>query len=385
MDQQQREQRFVERFGGAHEVAALAPGRVNLIGEHTDYHEGFVFPAAIGLGLHLLARPTSGKTTLHSLQLGDAEPFKANEVEPGDSPSLGWARFPAGMAWAMREAGYGPLPDLEILVDSEVPIGGGVSSSAALEMALGVVWRHFLGKEIDGLELARIGRRAENGFVGKASGIMDQTASAMGREGCAMFLDTRHLQIQYAPLPRGLEIVICDTRVSHAGQDDSYNSAREQGFEAARKLGISVLRDATMADLESVRSDLTDEQYRAAKHVVTENARCKAFYEALLDGDRAEMGALMEASHESLRVDYRVSCEELDAMAEAARSQPGCIGARMTGGGFGGACVALVESASVPAFVHEVSHIYGSRFGFEPRIVPTCAAKGAHLLPSRHV
>lgn len=385
MEQQQREQRFVERFGGVHEVAALAPGRVNLIGEHTDYHEGFVFPAAIGLGLHLLARPTSGKTTIHSLQLGDAEPFSVNEVSPEDSPALGWARFPAGMGWAMREALHRPLPDLEILVDSEVPIGGGISSSAALEMALGVVWRHLIGKEIDGLDLARMGRRAENGFVGKASGIMDQTASAMGREGYAMFLDTRHLQIQYAPLPPGLEIVICDTCVSHAGDDASYNSAREQGFEAARKLGVPVLRDATVADLESIRTELTEDQYKAAMHVITENARCKAFYEALLDGDRSEMGALMQASHESLRVDYRVSCDELDVMAEAARSQPGCIGARMTGGGFGGACVALVESGSVGGFVEQVSHIYGSRFGIEPRIVPTCAAKGAHILPSRHV
>ncbi len=370
---------FASHWGGAPEVLATAPGRVNLIGEHTDYHDGYVFPAAIDLGIQIAARRTDGPTRFYSKQLGESHAFDATIVEPAAAPTLGWANFPAGMAWALRQHGF-QAPNLEVYVDSTVPIGGGISSSAALEMALGVVWRQLTGADFDGKTMARMGRVAENGFVGKNSGIMDQAASALGKKGFAMFIDTRSLDVLYAPLPPGVELVICDTCVSHAGDDGSYNTARDQSFRAAELLGIKVLRDASMADLERIRPDLSDEEYRSAHHVIAENGRCMRFREALDLGDLASLRRLMQESHHSLQHDYRVSCTELDAMAMACWDAPGCLGARMTGGGFGGACVALVRSSDVPRFIEFVSEQYEQSTGIAPRLQKTSAAKGAHLL-----
>jgi galactokinase len=354
-------QRFVEQFGAEPTVVGIAPGRINLIGEHTDYNDGFVFPAAIDRGLWIAARPTDGPTRLFSAQTGEGESFDVNDVQPGQLKE--WAQYPAGMGWALRQHGASQLPNLEAVVDSTIPMGSGVSSSAAIEMAFGVVWNALANLGIDSPTLAKIGQVCENKFVGVNSGIMDQMASAMGRASRAMFLDTRTLEIEYAPVPDGVSVVLCDTKKPRELTDSAYNERRSQCEEACRILGVAKLRDADEAALEAARDRMPEVVYRRARHVITENDRCVRFKQALQDGDLETAGKLMRASHDSLRDDYEVSCPELDAMADAAAAAPGVIGARMTGAGFGGACVALVRTSDLQAFTEATLADYARRAG----------------------
>lgn len=370
---------FWQRFGAEPALVAVAPGRINLIGEHTDYNEGFVFPAAIDRLTFVAASPsTTGNTRLYSVQKDLGEPFEANRVEPGELKS--WATYPAGMAWALRRSGH-PVSDLHGVVSSNIPMGSGVSSSAAIEMAFGVVWRALGDLKISMPELAQIGKLCENMFVGVNSGIMDQMASAMGRDGQAMFLDTRDLSIDYAPIPPDLAIVLCDTKKQRALTDSAYNERRSQCEEACRILGVRALRDATLDDLERHRAQMPEVVYRRAKHVVTEDDRSHRFKSALETGDRRAIGDLMRASHESLRDDYEVSCPELDWMAEAAWNAPGCVGARMTGAGFGGACVALVEDRAVESFSQATLKAFRAAGGRgDAEAMPCRAVRGAHVI-----
>lgn len=360
-------------------MVTRAPGRINLIGEHTDYHEGFVFPIAIDRGTWVAA-DLAATTKIQSQQLGKESTFMAGSTVPGGVS--GWSSYPAGMAWALRGAGI-QVQEIDALVMSDLPIGSGVSSSAALELAFGLAWTSLAGAFLDLTTLAEIAQRAENFYVGMPCGIMDQMASAHGREGHAMFLDTRTKQIDYAPIPAGMGIVLCDTRASHALKDGQYAIRRRQSFEAARKLGVSHLRDASF---EKVQRDatpefaLTDLQRRRARHIVSENARAIAFRKALGSEDLLRIGELMRSSHESLRDDYEVSCPELDAMAEACWSSPGCVGARMTGGGFGGACVALVKVESIQEFCSSVKARYRQQIHRHERLLLTSAAIGASVM-----
>ena len=368
---------FRERFGTVPELLAVAPGRVNLIGEHTDYSGGFVFPAAIDRQLFIAASLTSGPTSLFSEQLGEGEIFGARDVLPGQVE--GWAKYPAGVAWALRELGHRP-PNLKAAVLSDVPIGSGISSSAALELAFAVAWNELGGFGLSNVELAKLGQQCENGFVGVASGIMDQMASAMGRSGHAMFLDTRSLHLEYAPIPNEATMVICDTGKPRALTDSAYNERRTQCEAAATALGVALLRDATFSDLITNEASMDPVVFRRARHVVTENRRCSAFKQALGDRNFDELGRLMRASHESLRDDYEVSSPALDAMAGAAQRASGCIGARMTGAGFGGACIALVEVDLVANFVSEVSAAYTNETMLLGRFVSCEAVEGARRL-----
>lgn len=368
---------FVETYNASPELLGIAPGRVNLIGEHTDYNDGFVFPAAIDRGLYIAASPVEGFTELVSNEMGAGTSFDAANPIPGEVE--GWAKYPAGVAWAYRELGHS-APNIRASVVSDVPIGSGVSSSAAIEMAFGVVWRHLIGLDLSGPKLAKLGQRAENGFVGVQSGIMDQMASACGQANRAMFLDTRTLEIRYAPLPDGVSVVLCDTQKRRALEDGSYNIRRGECEAACQILGVTKLRDTTPEVVEAHRTQLGDVVYRRAKHVTTENERCLQFAEALDQGDLAQVGALMKASHVSLRDDYEVSCAELDAMAEAAWAAPGCIGARMTGAGFGGACVALVHSDQVEAFSAATLKAYRENASFEGELMACRVVDGARLL-----
>jgi galactokinase len=269
---------------------------------------------------------------------------------------------------------------LKAVVTSTVPIGSGVSSSAALEMAFGVVWRSLADLDIANPELARLGQLCENRFVGVNSGIMDQMASAMGRDGAAMFLDTRTLHIEYAPVPRDLAIVLCDTLKPRALTASAYNERRSQCEEAARIMGVSALRDADLDTLSAAKDSLGELAYRRARHVISENERCVQFKQALASEDRERIYRLMRDSHESLKEDYEVSCPELDAMAESAWGAYGCVGARMTGAGFGGACVALVESAKLDAFVSELLSAYDRRTGLGGEAMPCKPVRGAHVI-----
>ena len=368
---------FRHRYEADPEIVCVAPGRVNLIGEHTDYNEGFVFPAAIDRHVVIAARRATGDgSSIFSLERKGIGQFHVNFVAPGQALDRRWWDYLAGMAWALRDETRQKLPDIDAIVHSTVPIGSGVSSSAALEMACGVMWNELAGIGLSPRELAKLGQRCENQFIGINSGIMDQMASAMGRAGHALFIDTRSLDVQYAPLPKGLAIVLCDTKKPRSLTASAYNERRRQCEAGAAAMSLASLRDATLAALEA--ADLDSVTFRRCRHVVTENARCIEFKAALKMGDREAIGRLMRASHESLRDDYEVSCPELDAMAEAAWGAPGCVGARMTGAGFGGACVALVAKRAVEEFTSATLAAYDRETNLSGEALTCNVADGAH-------
>lgn len=369
---------FREAYGHDPEVVGIAPGRINLIGEHTDYNDGFVFPAAIDRGLQIAASVSEGETQTFSVQLGKAQPFDITSVQPGFTTD--WSKYAAGLGWAIQDLAEYKLPNLKIAIDSSIPIGSGVSSSAALEMACGVVWNYLAKLALDNRELARLGQVCENRFVGVNSGIMDQMASAMGRDGHAMFLDTRNLMIEYVPVPEGLTVVLCDTKKERALTSSAYNERRSQCELASQFLGVKKLRDATMKMLNATKQHFPEVVYRRAKHVITENERCVSFKAALAAGDLALVGTLMRESHQSLRYDYEVSCDELDSMAESAWAAPGCVGARMTGAGFGGACVALVKTDKLSQFIDSTLQIYNLASGMKGEAMSCRIVDGARLL-----
>lgn len=368
---------FTKRFGTVPELVSAAPGRVNLIGEHTDYSDGFVFPAAIERRLYVAASRSGASTRAVSAELGEGQEFRAEDVAPGSVQ--GWTKYLAGMAWALRERGHS-VPNLNVAIASDVPIGSGVSSSAAIEMAIGVAWNDIANLELKPADLALTGQRCENGFVGVSSGIMDQMASAMGRSRMAMFLDTRSLEITYASLPAAAAIVILDTGKARALAGSAYNERRAQVEQAAKALGVAKLRDATEKMLQEHANELDPVVFKRARHVVRENDRCTRFLDALTRADLPEIAKLMKDSHISLRDDFEVSSKELDAMAEAAWKAPGCIGARMTGAGFGGACVALADRGLLPQFLASVEGSYTSATGLAGSLAPVEAVAGASVL-----
>lgn len=361
------------------DIITIAPGRINLIGEHTDYNDGFVFPVAIDRCLYVAGRVVEGRSMLQSVEMGPSAGFEAQSVQPGELDD--WGKYGAGMAWAMRDRGV--VPNVEALVSSQVPVASGVSSSAALELGFGVLYNELAGFGIENKELAILGQRDENHFVGVNTGIMDQMASAMGRAEHAMFLDTRDLEITYARIPAEYVVVLCDTKTPRSLTSSAYNERRSQCEKAAEILGVQALRDATIEQLDRSRSLMGDLVYRRARHVITENDRCRQFVEALNSNRRDLIGRLMRASHESLRDDYEVSSRELNIMAEASWNSPGCVGARMTGAGFGGACVALVEKNRVDAFTAFVNTAYKNASGINGEIVSCQAVDGAHVFWKR--
>ena len=346
---------FEARFGGLPEVVASAPGRVNLIGEHTDYSEGWVMPAAIDRRTWIAARRVPGASRIHSLERGDARSFEASDVRPGIAD---WGAYVAGAAWALGREGFDSVPNIEAVVGSDVPIGAGLSSSAALLVAAVAVWDRLGQMALAGSEIARIAHRAESGYVGLSCGMMDQTASSLGRVGCALLLDTRTLDVRYVPIPEAWALVVCDTCTPRTLANSAYNERRREVEHAASILGVPSLRDASIDLVECHAAALGPVLVRRARHVVTENGRVHAAAAALDRGDAPSVGLAMRDSHASLRDCFEVSSAALDAMAQAAWEAPGCIGARMTGAGFGGACVALVHRRSVPEFLESVNRRY---------------------------
>jgi galactokinase len=346
--------RFREEFRGEPSAVVRAPGRVNLIGEHTDYNDGFVLPAAIDRDLCIALRPRSDR-------LVDARPEGlANatvELDRFDHRAEGWSRYVQGVAWALVGSGR-PLVGWDGALGSDVPVGAGLSSSAAIELATARAFEVTTGFSWDPTEMATVCRRAENDWVGVASGIMDQLASAHGREGHAILLDCRSLELEWVPVPRGIEIVVLDTGTRRELQTSAYNDRRRECDEAARALAVPALRDVSPAELEARAGDLPPILLRRARHVVTENARTLAAAAAMREGDLDALGSLLFESHASMRDDFELSSEALDAMVDAARAGPGCVGARMTGGGFAGCAVALVRREVVDEFERSVSTAY---------------------------
>lgn len=343
---------FEARFGRPPTIVAWAPGRVNLIGEHTDYNDGFVLPTAISDGTWVLAAESSRESRIVSLQEGEAAPFSARTVAPGQTE--GWVRYVAGVAWAL-----GGASEINALVGTDLPLGSGLSSSAALEVAFAKVWDYLDGKGLTPIETALACQRAEHGMVGVLCGVMDQMASSMGEAGCALSIDVRSLEVEAVPLPPMLSIAVCDTGMPRTLAGSVYNARRRECEQACEALGVQSLRDAEahmtkLATLEQILG-------KRASHVVMENRRCRDMALALRSQDRERIGRLMAESHGSLRNNYQVTTVELDEMASAASGAAGCWGARMTGAGMGGACVALVETGFVEQFVEETMRSYRER------------------------
>jgi galactokinase len=371
---------FKKRYAGNARIFQ-APGRVNLIGEHTDYNDGFVLPMAINQGtvVAIAARPDR-VIRAWSINLDDSIELNLDQLGSGRHGS--WLDYMEGIAAALLAKGM-TLTGADIVLKSDISIGGGLSSSAALEMSLGTALAAVSNCSIDGLSLAIAGQTAEHLHVGIHCGIMDQFTSVFGVKNHAILLDCRSLEAKTIPINLNeYQLVICDSLVKHTLASSEYNRRRNDCELAIRQLsqilsGIRSLRDVTLSDLEAHQSLLSPEVFRRCRHVVSENARTLKAAEALAAGDAKEMGRLMSASHQSLQNDYEVSCRELDLLVASALTQPGVLGARMTGGGFGGCTVNLVEKKTIDSFKENVTKAYQSKTQICPHIFVAEASDGA--------
>ncbi|WP_351233487.1 galactokinase [Streptomyces sp. NPDC002133] len=383
--------RFAELYGYAPEGVWAAPGRVNLIGEYTDFNDGFVMPLALPhRAVAAVARRTDGVLRVHSADMdqGVVE-LVVEDLAPGSDS--GWAAYPAGVVWALREAGH-QVTGADVQIASDVPTGAGLSSSAALEVVTALALNEMYGLGIEPDRLAVLAQRAENAFVGVPCGVMDQMASACCTEGHALFLDTRDLtrrQVPFDLAAHGLRLLVVDTRVKHALGDGAY-AQRRAGCEAgARALGVRALREVPYAQLPDALGRLTDaalsreaspgpvdEIRRYVRHVVSDNHRVERTIALLDAGDLRGVGPVLTEGHASLRDDLRVSCRELDLVVSVANAA-GALGARMTGGGFGGSAVVLVEEDAADLVAKEVKEAFAAAGHTAPRVFPAVPSGGA--------
>ncbi len=379
-------ERFEQLFKRKPLVVTRAPGRVNLLGEHVDYNQGVVLPAAIDKEVRVLAAPTEKpEVTLHALDLEKAVSFRLSELDKGydieGNPLPGWARYPAGVAWALQKAGY-PLCGLQAIYNSNIPIGAGLSSSAAVEMAFASTWQVLTSFELDKLGLAKICQRAENEYVGVSSGLMDQFASACGVEGHVLSFDTRSLEWSALELPACAVIIIADSGLRRSLTNSAYNDRRAACMRAVGLLQkylpeIKSLRDVSTIELAAYSPFLPPEIEKRAEHVVKEIHRVDQAIIALHRGDVRMFGGFMFASHRSLRDLYQVSIPELDCLVEIARTLPGIYGARLTGAGFGGCTVNLVAAKEADGFIHGLKEGYRQKTGREANVYLCRASAGA--------
>ncbi len=374
----QLQEKFRARFGTPAAIYR-APGRVNLIGEHTDYNDGFVLPAAIEFYCWVAAASRADrKLVIHSENFN--ETVEANLSSISALNKNHWGNYPLGVADKLQAAGK-RLNGQSLLISGDVPLGAGLSSSAAIEVAAGFALLKQSGCNINRAELAQLCQKAENEFVGARCGIMDQFIACYGRASFVILLDCRSLDFQSAQLPPGVQLVICNTMVRHELASSEYNRRRaecEEGVRALRMVlpDIRALRDVTITQLENHCALLNPTVYSRCRHVITENDRTQEAFRALYSSNLGAFGRLMRDSHRSLRDDYEVSCKELDLMVEIASAQPGMIGSRMTGGGFGGCTINLVEAAAVDAFRQSVVAKYHAQTGLKPEIYVSPAADG---------
>jgi len=371
------QQVFTAHFGAAPAFVARAPGRVNLIGEHVDYNEGFVLPMAIDREVLVAARPREdARVNWVAADLDRADSFDVAEpVAPSETER--WANYVRGVAEGLRRAGY-PLRGMDAAMAGDAPIGAGLSSSAAVEMAALAAFEAAGEFRVPRDEAARIGQKAEHEFVGTRCGVMDQLASACGQAGYALLIDCRDLSITPVPVPAGVAVLVADTTVRRELAGSEYNLRRAQCEEAARILGVPALRDATVDMIEA--GALTPILEPRARHVVMEIARTQEAFRALRGGDVTRLGELMSASHRSLRDLYEVSSPELEVMVKALAAQPGCYGARLTGAGFGGCAVAVVDGARADAIAQAAAEEYERNMGVRPPIYVCLPSDGAGLL-----
>lgn len=365
---------FKDRFGVEGTVYASA-GRINLIGEHTDYNGGFVFPGAIDKGIMAELRPNGlEKCRVYSMDLDEYTEFGLKEE---DAPKESWARYVFGVAREVLKRG-GKVECFDAVFAGNVPLGAGLSSSAALESCFAFALNDmFNGNSISKFDLARIGQSTEHNYCGVNCGIMDQFASVFGREGNLMRLDCRSMEYEYFPFnPKEYQLVLVDSRVKHELKDSPYNKRRESCERVARQLGLETLRDATMEDLNGVKSEITAEDYFRAKFVIEEKDRVLAVCDALEKGDYETVGKKMYETHAGLSKDYAVSCEELDFLNDVAKEM-GVTGSRIMGGGFGGCTINLVSNALHDNFIKEAKKRFNEAYGHEPKIYDVIISDGA--------
>lgn len=365
---------FQDRFGVDGTVYASA-GRINLIGEHTDYNGGFVFPGAIDKGIMAELRPNGlEKCRVYSMDLDEYTEFGLKEE---DAPKESWARYVFGVAREVLKRG-GRVECFDAVFAGNVPLGAGLSSSAALESCFAFALNDmFNDNSISKFDLARIGQSTEHNYCGVNCGIMDQFASVFGREGNLMRLDCRSMEYEYFPFnPKEYQLVLVDSRVKHELKDSPYNKRRESCERVARQLGLETLRDATMEDLNGVKSEITAEDYFRAKFVIEEKDRVLAVCEALEKGDYETVGQKMYETHAGLSKDYEVSCEELDFLNDVAKEM-GVTGSRIMGGGFGGCTINLVPNALHDNFIKEAKKRFNEAYGHEPKIYDVVISDGA--------
>ena len=372
-----------QRFG-AEPAVFVAPGRVNLIGEHTDYAEGFVMPAAIDFATLAAISPRSdGKIALYSENYGEERHFDASAV-PTMKASKHWTDYPLGVVSILAGEGHA-IPAFSLSLWGDVPLGSGLSSSAALEVATALAVLSVLNATYPRPQLARLCQRAENEFVGSSCGIMDQFISANGSKDHAMLLDCRDLSFRLAPIPPDIALVIANTMVKHSVTGGDYTTRRAEveaacAVIASHRPGVQFLRDATVDDLERWGNEMSAESLKRAHHVITENLRTVSFAKALEKGDMNEVGRLMAEAHTSYSQDFEASCVEADAMVELAQDLQGLIGARLTGGGFGGCTINLVEQSQATTFAQALGSLYAGQFGIVPQIHICHASDGARAL-----
>jgi galactokinase len=366
---------YVSRFGTQPAFVVRAPGRVNLIGEHTDYNDGFVMPLAIDRHTVIALSPLDNdRMMMHSVEHAEQLDVDLNALT---RDKMSWREYPKGVAKALQDAGYA-LTGWQGVTNCDVPMGAGLSSSASYELAIAQAFSVTSGFPWDPAKMAQLTQKAENEWVGVNCGIMDQMISASGREGHAVLIDCRDLATHAVPLPDDTAIVILDTATRRGLVDSAYNERREQCEAASTFFGVKVLRDVSLETFEARGETLDAVVRRRARHVITENARTEEAAKAMEQGDAERLGQLMNASHDSLRDDFEVTNDELNTIVDIAREQSGCLGARMTGAGFGGCAVALVRSKKLDKFINSVCDTYTTKTALSPNIYTCKASEGAH-------
>jgi galactokinase len=373
--------RFEETFGVAPDGVWAAPGRVNLIGEHTDYNEGFVLPFAIDKRARTALR-LRGDSTIRLLStFGDQGQVQADAEDLAPGAAKGWTKYPLGVVWALQRHGL-DVPGFDLLLDSDVPLGAGLSSSHAIECAVITALNELTGAGLSAEDMVRLTQHAENAFVGAPTGIMDQSASLRGAAGRAVFLDCRDQAVQLVPFnakEAGLLLLVIDSKVAHSHADGGYASRRASCELGADVLGVKALRDVTVADLEEARGLLDPVTFRRVRHIVTENERVLLTVDTLRSRGPAHIGQLLDASHASMRDDFEISCTELDLAVDTARAA-GAIGARMTGGGFGGSAIALTPVRDEQQVRDAVVRAFAEAGFTRPGIFSVTPAAGAERI-----
>ena len=381
--------KFNELFGEEGETGVyFAPGRVNLIGEHTDYNGGHVFPCALTLGTYGIVRDRDDrKLRFYSANFEKLGVIETSLDELVPDPKANWTNYPKGVMWAFEKRGYKLSHGMDILIYGNIPNGSGLSSSASLEVLTGVILKDTFGfDQVSKVDIALIGQDSENNFNGCNCGIMDQFASAMGKKNHAIFLDTNTLHYEYAPVVlEDAKIVITNSKVKHSLVDSAYNDRRSECETALKELKavtkISSLGELSEEEYEAHKDAIKDAvRQKRAKHAVYENQRTVRAVEALKNQDVELFGKLMNASHESLRYDYEVSCKEIDILVDLAQAMPGVLGSRITGGGFGGCTVSILKNDAVDAFISEIGKTYQEKVGHEAEFYVVDIGDGAGVI-----